>query len=200
MRRLALIFALCVAALPLRAEIIDRVVATVNGRPILLSDVDETARYEAFIEGKPVANITQADVRGALDRLIDQELLRQQMGDLAPKLTDQELQAKTEELRKQHATSTEQWRQQLAAYGLNETAFTLRLENQLRTLAFLDRRLRPSVLVERTAVENYYRDTLLPQLHKSGVTKDPPLNDVQRDIREILTQQTMDQMLTTWLR
>jgi uncharacterized protein HemY len=55
-------------------------------------------------------------------------------------------------------------------------------------------------VIDRSAVEAYYRDTLLPQLHKSGVTKDPPLTDVQRQIREILTQQRMDQMLSTWLQ
>lgn len=200
MKRVAFIFACCLLALAARAEIIDRVVATVNGRPILQSDVDETARYEAFIEGKPLASITPTDVRGALDRLIDQELLRQQMGEMAPKLTDDEIRSRTQELQKQHATSPEQWRQRLATYGLDENTFSARLENQLRTLGFLDQRLRPSVLIDRAAVETYYRDTLLPQLHKSGVSNDPAMNDVQRDIREILTQQSMDHMLTTWLQ
>ena len=198
--RLCAIFVLfCSLTLTSAAETIDRVVATVNGHPILHSDVDETVRYEAFVEGKPLHKISDLDVHASMQRMIDQELLRQQMGQVSPEVGRAEVEKKTAELRTQRAASLEQWRTQLSAYGLDETAFAAHLVNQLRTLDFLDRRLRPSVIVERTAVESYYRDTLLPNLHNSGVAKDPPFTEVQREIREILMQQGMDEMLATWL-
>jgi peptidyl-prolyl cis-trans isomerase SurA len=199
MRFCAIFVLSCSLTLTGVAETIDRVVATVNGRPILHSDVDETVRYEAFVEGRPLNKISDMDVQASIQRMIDQELLRQQMGQVSPEVGSAEVEKKTAELRAQRAASPEQWRAQLAAYGLDQTAFAAHLVNQLRTLDFLDRRLRPSVLVERAAVESYYRDTLLPNLHNSGVAKDPPLTEVQRDIREILMQQRMDEMLSTWL-
>ena len=60
------------------AEVIDRIVATVNGHIILLSDWEDSLRYEAFSAGRPLDSITTEDRKAALDRLIDQELLREQ--------------------------------------------------------------------------------------------------------------------------
>ena len=82
MTRIAIIMLVCLIALQLRAEVIDRVVATVNGHPILQSDVDETVRFDALLDDKPVSGISGADVEATLQHLTDQELLRQQMGEM----------------------------------------------------------------------------------------------------------------------
>ncbi len=68
------------ATLPAGAgEVIDRVVATVNGHIILLSDWEDSLRYEAFSAGRPLDGVTAEDRKSALDHLIDQELLREQL-------------------------------------------------------------------------------------------------------------------------
>jgi len=61
------------------AEVIDRIVATVNGRVLLQSDLDEALCYDALLSNRSLANFTDDDRRAVLDRLIDQELLREQM-------------------------------------------------------------------------------------------------------------------------
>lgn len=200
MKYLSIIAVCCLAVLASRAEIIDRVVATVNGHPILQSDVNESARYEAFIEEKPLDKITSADLHKTLDRLIDRELLRQQAGDIPSDVSQDIVQQKIAQLQQQRGMNAAQWHAALAAYGLNEAEFTARLTYQLRTLALVDRRLRPSIVIERAAVEAYYRNVLLPKLHQQGVTKDPPYNEVQHSIREILTQQQIDETLVNTLR
>src|SRR5512146_100432 len=60
-------------------DVIERVVATVNNRPILQRDWDEEVCYEAFVNHRPLSSLAAADRKTALDRLIDQELLRQQI-------------------------------------------------------------------------------------------------------------------------
>jgi SurA N-terminal domain len=200
MTRIAIIMLVCLIALQLRAEVIDRVVATVNGHPILQSDVDETVRFDALLDDKPVSGISGADVEATLQHLTDQELLRQQMGEMPVELDKNALQAKLTEIREQHAKTPEQWRERLKAYGLTDEEFTRRLQNQLETMAYIDHRLRPSIVIDRAAVEKYYRDTFLPELHKRGVTQDPPFADVQQQIREVLTQQRINETLTAWLR
>src|SRR5205823_6991736 len=60
-------------------EVIDRIVATVNGHIILQSDWEDSLRYEAFSSARPLASLTPDERKSALDRLIDQELLREQM-------------------------------------------------------------------------------------------------------------------------
>lgn len=200
MKHVAIAIVCCLAALALRGEVVDRVVATVNGHPILQSDVDESARYEAFVEQKPLDKVASADLHKTLDRLIDRELLRQQAGEIPSDVSSETVQQKIAELQKQRGMTPAQWRDQLVSYGLSEAEFTARLTNQLRTLALVDRRLRPSIVIERPAVEAYYRNVLLPKLHQQGVTKDPPYNDVQHSIREILTQQQIDETLLSTLR
>src|SRR5215471_19581666 len=60
-------------------EVLDRLVATVNGHPLLESDWADEVRYECFMSGRPLEEVTSRDRKAALDRLIDQELLREQM-------------------------------------------------------------------------------------------------------------------------
>jgi hypothetical protein len=61
------------------ADVLDRIVATVNGHIILQSDWDDALRYQAFEDGRTLEQLPPAEHKAALDRLIDQELLREQM-------------------------------------------------------------------------------------------------------------------------
>src|SRR5580765_3166695 len=60
-------------------EVLDRIVITVNGHAILQSDWQDEVRYESFVAGRTLQDVTPQDRKSALDRLIDQELLREQM-------------------------------------------------------------------------------------------------------------------------
>ncbi len=77
-----LLFLLPAAVIPVFAgEIIDGVVVTVNHKPIFRSDWDEAVCYELFMQRKPVAQVSESDRVTALQRLIDRQLLKAQMGD-----------------------------------------------------------------------------------------------------------------------
>jgi len=81
-RRFPIFACIALLALALNAhagEIIDRIVASVNGQIILQSDWDDAVRYETFIDNRDLAGVSAADRKATLDRLIDQELLREQM-------------------------------------------------------------------------------------------------------------------------
>src|SRR5882724_3727702 len=67
------------AAPPARAEVVDRIVAKVNGHIILQSDWDEALCYEALLNGRTLDQFSGDERRAVLDRLIDQELLGEQM-------------------------------------------------------------------------------------------------------------------------
>src|SRR5207249_11420555 len=47
--------------------------------------------------------------------------------------------------------------------------------------------------------ESYYNQELLPQLHHSGATE-VSLAEVTPKIKEVLTQEKMNQLLTAWLK
>jgi hypothetical protein len=74
-----------------------------------------------------------------------------------------------------------------------------RIAAQLDLLRLVDARLRPGVSIDAHSIESYYNQELLPQLRQSG--KDiASLADVTPRIKELLTQQKMNQLLTAWLQ
>ncbi len=201
--RLALALLLTVLTAPLRAgEIVDRIVVTVNGHAILLSDWDEALRYEALVNGRPLTSLTPDDRKATLNRLVDQELLREQMEGISfPHATVEQINQQVAQIRKQlpEAASDDAWRALLARYGFAEAEFRDRVAAQLDTLRFLDQRLRPSVHIDAASIETYYREKFLPELRKTGAAE-APLAEVSPKIEELLAQERMDQLLADWLR
>jgi peptidyl-prolyl cis-trans isomerase SurA len=201
---LALLFA---AGFPLRAgETLDRIVATVNGTAILESDWHEAVRFECFLEQKPLTSLTPAALKVTLERLIDQTLIQQQMQSaksvvLSPDETVQQVRnIQQQSARNWLAQSPgEPWGQVLARYGLSETEFETRAAMQVQTLRFIDLKFRPSIRIDHAKVETYYREKLLPELQRNG-GKEAPLAEVSPKIEELLVQQSMDELLTAWLR
>jgi parvulin-like peptidyl-prolyl isomerase len=182
-------------------EVIDGVVATVNRQPILHSEWEEAASFEAFMQQRPLSQVTEADRLLALQRLIDRQLLRAQMGDPHYMQPSQErLQQDIAKLRAQvpNASDDEAWRKLLASYGLTEDLVKEHLRMEFQVMNFVEVRLRPNVHVQDEDVETYYQHQLLPDLQKTG-GKVVPLDEVGPRIRELLTQQRMDELLDAWL-
>jgi peptidyl-prolyl cis-trans isomerase SurA len=187
-------------------DVLDRIVATVNGTAILQSDWDEAVRFECFMEQKPLASLSPEDVEATLERLIDQTLLQQQMESvrfsmLTPEETAQQLESMRQQaIRNLQARSPGlSWQLALAKYGLKEEQFQSHAEMQVKTLRFIDQRFRPAIRIDRGKVETYYHEKLLPELERNGAKK-APLAEVSPKIQELLVQQTVNEMLTAWLR
>ena len=180
-------------------ETIDRIIATVNRTPVLLSEWVDGVRFEAFSRGRPPQSFSEEERQAALTRLIDRMLLLQQMqADYSP--TDEEVKARVLEIRKQLGVENSDvvWQQLLAQYGMTADELTADVENQMKIMRFVDLRLRPTIRVDRQDIDQYYRETLVPELKKSGVEPQPE-EQMQGRIRELLVQQRMDAVLEDWL-
>ena len=186
------------------AEVIDRIVATVNGRIILQSDWDEGLCYEALLTNRTLTQFTDDNRRAVLDRLIDQELLREQMKSADfPHATDAEVAARIADARKQYpqATSSEAWRALLANYHLTERDLLAHVRQQIDVMRLVDARLRPVVQIDSKSIEAYYRDQFVPRLKQSGASaSEVSLADVSAKIRELLTEQKVSELLVSWLQ
>jgi hypothetical protein len=202
MRRALQIAVVCVACAGLlRGEIVDRIVATVNGQPILQSDWDIAMRCEAFLDQRAL-QFTPEAARASLDRLVDQELLRQQIRSFQlPPVGEDRLRSRLEEIRHQipGVAGDAGWQAALSRYGLTQSEIEERIADQMEILRFIEVRLRPTVHVDRRSIEAYYNDTLLPQLKEKGA-KQVPLAEVSAKIEEILSQQILDSLLADLLR
>jgi hypothetical protein len=184
------------------AEVIDRIIATVNGHVILQSDWDEALCYEALLSNRSLAQFNDDDRRAVLDRLIDQELLRGQMKSADFRhATDEEVAAHVAEARRQspQAASAEAWQALLAQYHLTEKSLFEHVRQQIDVMRLVDVRLRPAVQIDSKSIEAYYRDQFVPKLKKSGADQ-VPLAEVSNKIRELLTEQKVSEMLVSWLQ
>jgi hypothetical protein len=189
-------------ALPARAgDVLDRIVATVNNHIILQSEWQDAVRYEAFVAGRALDEVNAADRKAALDHLIDQELLREQMRSSGfPHASADEVEKSMQEIRKRYAADNDAaWQAALARYGLTEKELKKRVALHVDLMGLVDSRLRPNVVIDSKSIESYYNQELLPQLRQSGAEQ-VPLAEVTPKIRELLTQQKMNQMLVAWLQ
>ena len=91
------------------------------------------------------------------------------------------------------------WQKLLARYGLTEELLKEHLRAEVEVMNFVEVRLRPNVHVQPEEVEAYYKNQLLPDLEKAGGGKVVSFEDVEPRIRELLTQQHMDELLDAWL-
>jgi peptidyl-prolyl cis-trans isomerase SurA len=200
--KIALIAGLLVLGLAVSAqsgETIDRIVATVNGRPLLLSEWEDSLRMEAFLQGRPMNSFSEGDRKAALNRLVDRVLLLQQMqADYSP--TEDEVASRVQEIRAQlkGGDTDGEWRKMLSQYGLTEGNLDSSIRTQLELMRYIDLRLRPTIRITRDDVDAYYSERLVPELKKAGV-EPQPIEQLRPKIRELLVQQQMDGVLEDWL-
>jgi peptidyl-prolyl cis-trans isomerase SurA len=183
-------------------QVIDRIVARVNGRIILQSELDEALSYEALLNGQALSQVTADGRRAVLDRLIDQELLHEQLKSSELKrATEAEAASQVVAARKLYpeAATDEGWQALLAKYGLREKDLVSHVQTQIDLMRLVDVRLRPAVQIDSKTVEAYYREKFVPQLKQSGVSE-VPLADVSAKIKELLTQEKVSELLVSWLQ
>jgi hypothetical protein len=199
-----------------RSEWVDRVVASVNGSPILWSDVEQEVRLQALMSARPVGDITIEERNSALDRLIDQMIVEQQIEQIGvnadtaaqEKAEEQHVAQNLADLRALYdaapsanlssAEADAQWRQVLASYGLTPAQVEARLDLQVEHLDFINLRFRPGQQITNRQVRDYYNNVFVPEMKKRNAEA-PPLATVAPRIQQILLEQAVNQSLTEWL-
>lgn len=181
-----------------RGETLDRVVAVVNGHALLASDWDEELRYECFMSGRSLHDVAPEDRDKALGRLIDQELLHEQMSSNFKPASDDEINKELTSLEADYASNHDarSWSAALATYGITQATVRERVALELNQLRLVDARLRPSIQIDAAAVERYYKEQIVPKI--SG-GQQISLQQAEPKIREILLQQKMNELLDSWL-
>jgi SurA N-terminal domain len=180
-------------------QVVDRVVTKVNGHVVLQSDWEQEVAFEALSDARDPDSFTTAERKAALDRLIDQELLREQVRPSQPAPAEQ-IRTRVAEVRKLHPSAANDagWHAILQRYGLTESAVEKHLGEQIQIMRLVEDRLRPSIQIDQRAVESYYQDQLLPELKRAG-NRATPLTEVFGRIKDLLAEKKMNELLTGWL-
>ena len=179
--------------LPASQEIVDRIAARVENDIILLSDIRMLSRYQEFLDGK-----SETDTQ-LLDRLIDQWIVRTEAdASHFPHPSDEEIDHSLERLRNSFA-SAEQYEARRKQSGLSDSEVRGILASQLYLSNYLDSRFRPTVQVDPQAIEDFYKNAIVPQAKARG--QEPPLLDAARDaIQEALVQRGINDLAEKWLK
>ncbi len=188
-----------------RGDVVDRIVAIVNGDLVLESDVEEEERFTKLYPYDQ--DETKSPRDEAVTRLIDRALILQQLsGFPAVPVTDDEVNKEEADLRKdlpecahKDCTSEAEWNHFLADAGFTENELRARLKQRSQVLHFIEQRFRAGIRINDPQIEEYYNNTLLPQYAKQKATA-PPLDSIRDRIEEILLQEQVSTLLDAWLK
>jgi len=180
------------ARLTLSAQlVVDRIVARIEDDIITLSEVRELGRYQQLVEGRAGSDDC------LLAELIDQWIVNSEATAARfPRPIEAEVNRELDGLEKQFA-SPEAYRARLRELGLSAAVRRI-VERQLYLVRYLDYKFRPAAQVDAEAIEKYYREQLTPQLTAAGQTV-PPLDSVEDEIRELLTERQIGERTSRWL-
>jgi peptidyl-prolyl cis-trans isomerase SurA len=187
-----------------RGDVVDKLVAIVNNDIILESDVDEEMRFTKLYPYRTTSGDTPR--AQALTRLIDRDLILQQIRQPAPVVDKAQVDSEENDLRKdlpacQHADckSDAGWANFLASAGFTEEELRSRLEQRAEVLRFIEQRFRSGIRISDKQIEDFYTQTMLPQYRKEHATP-PSLEVLSPRIEELLLQQQVSKLLDQWLK
>lgn len=179
------------------AEVLDRIAVIVGRRAVKTSDIDREMRVASFLNRQEVDRSADAR-RKVAERLIDQELVRQDMvsGQYSSP-TEKDVTDFLQRLKRDRFRNSEtQFRGELARYQLTEDQLRRHLLWELTVLRFIDQRFRSAVLVTDEDVAAY-REQHLADLQKA-YPRDTPEETATR-IREVLTGDRINEAFEGWL-
>jgi hypothetical protein len=211
-RKTAVLAAILLVALPLRAtartavaesapeplepiEPIDRIVAAVDGDPILESDIERLIGLQIVVRNEGESDA--AFRRRTLDRLVDNRLRLHELDrfgyDQAP---IEEIDRRYQRIRDRFASEAD-FRAELARLDLDDSRLRLLVARQISILAYVEERLGPRVFVSVEDIRRHYEEQLVPELRQRGETV-PPIESVREAIRAVIRERRLNEEIDKW--
>jgi hypothetical protein len=196
MRRLLLL--LLVATASHAVVVLDRMAVIAGKHVIKLSDIDWDLRVTGFLNRQPL-NFSEQAKRQSAERLIDQEIIRQEIvtGNYRRPPDSDAAALEAQLKRDRFGGSDAAMRETLQRYGITEDQLRAQLLWQLTVLRFIDQRFRPAVIVTDEEVRAYY-DQHLADLRRQY----PDANNfeaLEPKVRTLLEGQRINDGFNEWL-
>ena len=139
---------------PARAETLNRVVATIDGEPVTLIELE---RYAELARKRPGGEQAAVDQRAILDELVLDKIINKQVEVLGLKASDAQIDAYIESIRERNNLSEEQLREVLQQQGMTWDQYRVQVRADIERANLINREIRTKVNVTNEEVERYYK-------------------------------------------
>jgi peptidyl-prolyl cis-trans isomerase SurA len=197
--RLAYFISLLLLAAGLRAEIVDRIAASVGNQAITTSDVDREIRVTAFLN-RSEPDLSSASRRTTADRLVEQRLiLRELENSRYPEPAASEIDPILEKFKKDNFANGDDYFRALSESSVTDQQVRDELLWQRRLLLFIDVRFRPAVQVTEQEIEDYFHKSVEPAAEVAHPGLPVTLEEYHDQIEAKLSGDQVDKQMNTWL-
>ncbi|MCC6214705.1 MAG: peptidyl-prolyl cis-trans isomerase [Polyangiaceae bacterium] len=177
LRRLlaGLVFVTTLQAAPARAAVVERVVAVIGEKAILLSDLRRRARpflvriHEELPPGARRAAAVSQLYRALLDRIVEEELQQRAASRARIAVTSREIDEAIARIAAQNRVTVERLVEEARASGMNERAYRDEVRRQVLEAKLLNQRLQGRIRVTEQEVRAAYRSLVAQERRKLGV-------------------------------
>jgi hypothetical protein len=182
-----------------QAHVVDRIVVRIEEDILTLSELRELEGFQQLANGASGAARTRTTSEAELiKQMIDQWIVQAEAtSSRFPRPTSEDVRREMERLERLFA-SREDYHARLRELGLTAESVARQVEQQLYLSRYLDYKFRPAAQIEGAQVEKYYQQELIPELQKHG-QQAPPVEKVEGQIRELLTQREISARAAQWL-
>lgn len=163
-----------------QAEIIDKIVAVVEGRIITLSDVRQEREIRRILGEKPASD------EALVQQLVEQQLIQTQMADFpGVEVTEEEVDVELRKSKDRDGAAPEAMRQAIRA--------------RMRMSRYFDVRFRQFIRASDDEIRKYYEDVFVPEARSRGLNAIPAMASVADRIRENVIAEKLNHDVDNWL-
>lgn len=185
---LAVLFAVFLHPLPSSAELIDRIVATVNAEVITLSELNQAAGFNRMLNGGSGGNLRAETLEGLVNRLL---LIQEARRLKFVEVSEQDVIAEIEKLRDRIGTKKE-LSDFLARIDLTTGQLSHMLGERLLVQRFIEKKIGLYIRVARDEAHDFFN-------RNAERFKGKSFQEVQKAITAGLQEQKLEQQISGYL-
>jgi hypothetical protein len=190
---MAILAAITVGSAGARAQqVVDRIIARVEGDILLQSDLRELGASQQLFGG-PVEPESKR-----LDELIDQWIIAHEAESAQFAQPSKEDVTSALQQAEKNLGGEQKFQAKLKAQGLSIATVRRILSREILFSRYLDYKFRHAAQVDSAAEEKYYKEEFAPQMTARGQTA-PPIDSVRDQIHEVLVQREITARSEQWL-
>jgi len=161
------LFSILALLLPLnlRGEVVDRIVALVNGEIITLSELDQMGKFlyddvrKTSTAGELEEKMKKARVQ-VLGHLIESRLLEEEMKKRKIEVPERDVDATIQDVLKSSNLTENDMKKALAREGMTYSTYRQNVRDQLGKMRLVSREIKSKIVIEDVVLRDYYQKNL----------------------------------------